>query len=66
MKRYATRFMSDCANYHKNVFLKEFMHFVSAGGLALSLGEIMLKSDAALYHFCAINNIFKKIFKVFI
>ena len=38
-------------------FLKEFMHFVSAGGLALSVGEIMLKSDTALYHFCTINSI---------
>ena len=37
-------------------FLKEFMHFVSAGGLALSVGEIMLKSDTALYHFCAVNS----------
>ena len=29
----------------KDFFLKEFMHFVSVGGLALSAGEIMLKSD---------------------
>jgi len=36
------------------------MHFVSAGGLALSVGEIMLKSDTALYHFCTINIILKK------
>ena len=35
------------------------MHFVSAGGLALSVGEIILKSDTALYHFCTINNILK-------
>ena len=56
MKRYATRCMSGCADYHKN-FLKEFMHFVSAGGLALSVGEVMLKSNTALYHFCAINSI---------
>ena len=41
----------------KNFFLKEFMHFVSAGGLALSVGEIMLKSATALYHFCTINSI---------
>jgi hypothetical protein len=33
------------------------MHFVSAGGLALSVGEIMLKSDTALYHFRTINSI---------
>jgi len=33
------------------------MHFVSAGGLALSVGEITLKSDTALYHFCTINSI---------
>ena len=45
----------------KVFFLKEFMHFVSAGGLALSVGEIMLKSDTALYHFCTINNILKNI-----
>ena len=38
-------------------FLKEFMHFVSAGGLVLSVGEIMLKSDTALYHFCTKNSI---------
>ena len=38
-------------------FLKEFMHFVSAGRLALSVGEIMLKSDTALYHLCTIYNI---------
>ena len=38
-------------------FLMEFMHFVSAGGLALSVGEIMLKSDTVLYHFCTINSI---------
>jgi len=37
------------------------MHFVSAGGLALSVGEIMLKSDTALYHFCTINSIKKKL-----
>ena len=37
--------------------LLKFMHFVSAGGLALSVGEIMLKSDTALYHFCTINSI---------
>jgi hypothetical protein len=36
------------------------MHFVSAGGLALSVGEIILKSVTALYHFCTINNILKK------
>jgi hypothetical protein len=35
------------------------MHFVSAGGLALSVGEIILKSDTALYHFCTIKNILK-------
>ena len=29
----------------KNFFLKKFMHFVSAGGLALNVGEITLKSD---------------------
>ena len=45
----------------KNFFLKEFMHFVSAGGIALSVGEIMLKSDTALYYFCTINNILKNI-----
>jgi hypothetical protein len=38
------------------------MHFVSAGGLALSVGEIILKSDTALYHFCTIK-IFKKLLK---
>jgi len=43
--------------YQKNFFLDEFMHFLSAGGLALSVGEIMLKSDTALYHFCTINTI---------
>ena len=43
LKRYATRCMSGWADYQKNFFLKEFMHFVSAGGLALSVGEIMLK-----------------------
>jgi len=52
--------MSGCADYQKNFFLKEFTHFVSAGGLALSVGEIMLKSETALYHFCTINSIFKK------
>ena len=57
MKRYATRCMSVCADYQKNFFLKEFMYFVSAGGIALSVGEIMLKSDTALYHFCTINGI---------
>ena len=57
MKMYTTRCMSVCADYQKNFFLKEFMHFVSAGGLALSVGEIMLKSDTSLYHFCTINNI---------
>jgi len=36
------------------------MHFVSTGGLALSVGEIMLKSDTALCHFCTINSILKK------
>jgi len=41
----------------KELFLKEFMHFVSAGGLALNVWEIMLKSDTALYHFCTINSI---------
>ena len=39
------------------------MHFVSAGGLALSVGEIMLKSDTALYHFCTINSIKKYILR---
>ncbi|PNF40425.1 hypothetical protein B7P43_G18215, partial [Cryptotermes secundus] len=48
--------MSGCADYQKNIFLKEFMHFVSAGGLALSVGEIMLKSDTALYHLCTIKS----------
>ena len=57
MKRYATRCMSGCADYQKNFFLKEFMQFVSSGGLALSVGEIMLKSDTALYNFCKINSI---------
>ena len=38
MKRYATRCMSGCADYQKNFILKEFMHFVSAGGLALRVG----------------------------
>jgi hypothetical protein len=55
MKRYATRCISVCEDYQKIFFLKEFMHFVSAGGLALSVREIMLKSDAALYHLCTIN-----------
>ena len=41
----------------KEFIPKQFMHFISAGGLALSVGEIMLKSDTALYHFCTINNI---------
>jgi len=41
----------------KYFFLQEFMHFVRAGGLALSVGEIMLKSDTALYHFCTISSI---------
>ena len=41
----------------KEFFLKEFMYFVSSGGLALSMGQIMLKSDTALYHLCTINNI---------
>ena len=50
------RCMSSCADCHKNFFLKEFMHFVRAGGLALSVGEIMLKSDTALYHFRTINS----------
>ena len=40
MKRYATRCMSGCVEYQNNFFLKEFMHFVSAGGFALSVGEI--------------------------
>ena len=31
--------------------------YALCGGLALSVGEIMLKSDTALYHFCTINNI---------
>jgi len=44
-------------DYQKNFFLKEFMHFVRAGGLALSVRESMLKSDTALYHFCTINSI---------
>jgi hypothetical protein len=56
-KRYATRCMGGCADYQKSFFLKEFMHFVSAEGLALSQGEIILKSDTALYHFCTIKNI---------
>ena len=33
------------------------MQFVNAGGLALSVGEIMLESDTVLYHFCTINSI---------
>jgi hypothetical protein len=33
------------------------MHFVSDGGLALSMEEIILKSDTALYQFCTIKNI---------
>ena len=66
MRRYATQCMSGCTDYQKNFFLKEFMRFVSAGGLALSVGKIMLKSNTALYHFCTINSIKKKIFKVFI
>ena len=45
----------------KVFFLKEFVHFVSLGGLALSVGEIMLKSDRALYHFCTINSILENI-----
>jgi hypothetical protein len=49
--------MGGCADYQKNLFLKEFMHFVSAGGLALSVEEIILKSVTALYHFCTIKNI---------
>jgi hypothetical protein len=57
-KRYATRCRGGCADYQNNFFLKEFMHLVSAGGLALSVGEIILKSDTALYHFCTIKNIF--------
>jgi hypothetical protein len=44
------------ADYRKNLFLEEFMHFVLAGGLALSVGEIMFKSDTALYHLCTIIN----------
>jgi hypothetical protein len=61
MKRYATRCMSVCADYRKNLFLEEFMHFVRTGGLALSVGEIMLKSDTALYHLCTIVNTQKNI-----
>jgi hypothetical protein len=49
--------MGGCADNQNNFFLKEFMHFVSAGGLALSVGEIILKIDTTLYHFCTINNI---------
>ena len=41
----------------KEFFSKGILHFVSAGVLALSVGEIMLKSDTALYHFCTINSI---------
>jgi len=41
----------------KEIFSKGILHFVSAGGLALSVGEIMLKSDTALYHFCTINSL---------
>ena len=48
-----------CGQPKEFFFLNEFMHFVSAGGLALSVGEIILKSDTALYHFCTINNILK-------
>jgi hypothetical protein len=51
--------MGGCADNQKNFFLKEFMHFVSAGGFALSVEEIILKSDTALYHFRTINNILK-------
>jgi hypothetical protein len=36
------------------------MHFVRTGGLALIVGEIMLKSDTALYHLCPIINTQKK------
>ena len=57
MRWYATWCMSVCADYQKNFFLKKFMHFVRAGELALSVGEIMLKIDTALYHFCTINSI---------
>ena len=57
MKTYATQCMSGCTDYQKKFFLKEFMHIVSAGGIALSVGEIMLKSNTALHHFCIINSI---------
>ena len=40
------------------------MHFVSAGGLALSVGEIILKSDSA-FTTSAQQIVLKKIFKFF-
>jgi len=57
MKRYATRCMSGCADYQKNFFSKGIYALCKRWRTCIDRGEIMLKSDTALYHFCTINSI---------